>query len=178
MSPKLFLKRYLPEPHKIKNHRHLRFFGTLLHDPNLWHLTRYSSAGGVAVGLFCAFIPVPVHMLIAAAVAIILRVNLPLAVIFTWLTNPISFGPIFVFAYKVGTWLLNEQVKQISFELSFQWVTEQLVYIWEPLLLGCFILGSISAITGYIAVRLLWRLFLVRKWENRRLRRSENNNIV
>jgi len=160
----------------IQNHRHLRFFGTLLHDPNLWHLTRHSSAGGVAVGLFCAFIPVPIHMLIAAAVSILFRVNLPLSVIFTWFTNPITFGPIFVFAYTVGTVLLNEPVQHVSIELSFQWATEQLIHIWEPLLLGCFILGSLSAIAGYTTVRLLWRLSVVRMWDKRRLRRTENNN--
>ncbi len=178
MSLRSTLKRYLPERHKIQEHKHLQFFGTLLHDPNLWHLTRHSSAGGVAVGLFCAFIPIPIHMFIAVAVSILFRVNLPLAVIFTWITNPITFGPIFIFAYKTGTVLLNEPVQQVSIELSFQWVSETLIHIWEPLLLGCFILGSVSAIAGYISIRLLWRLLLVRKWGNRRLRRLENSKAA
>ena len=175
MSLRPFLKRFLPEPHKVKEHKHLRFFGTLLHDPDLWHLTRHSSAGGVATGLFCAFIPVPIHMIVAAAVAILLRVNLPLAVIFTWLTNPLTFAPIFIFAYKTGSSLLNKPVRQVSFELSFQWASETLIHIWKPLLLGCLILGSLSAIIGYISVKLLWRLSLVRMWENRRLRKMENS---
>ena len=178
MSLRALLKHYLPEPHKIQEYKHLRFLGTRLYDPNLWHLTRHSSAGGVAVGLFCAFIPLPVHMFIAAAVSIMFRVNLPLAVIFTWLNNPVTIGPLFIFAYKIGTWLLNEPVKRVAFELSFQWASETLIRIWEPLLLGCFILGSLSAITGYFTAKLLWRISLIRMQKDRHLRRSKNNKTA
>lgn len=176
MSPKTILKRYLPEPHHIRNHQHLRHFGDLLHDPNLWHLNRWSSAGGVATGLFCAFIPLPIHMFVAAALAILLRVNLPLAVIFTWITNPLTFAPIFIFAYKFGAVLLRLPAQDIAFELSFAWIEEKFIHIWEPLLLGCLILGTASAVTGYIGIRLLWRWVLVRKWEERKRKHSESRS--
>lgn len=167
-----FFKRHLPEPHKIKEHQHLRHFGALLHDPNIWHLTRRSSSGGVATGLFCAFIPFPVHMIVAAALSILFRVNLPLAVLFTWVTNPLTFAPVFIFAHKLGAIILDQPTKHIEFQMSFHWFTEKLGQIWEPLLLGCFILATISAITGYIAIRLIWRLTSVRKWEERRKRQN------
>jgi uncharacterized protein (DUF2062 family) len=170
MSLKSFFKRFLPEPHVVRNHQHLRHFGDLLHDPNLWHLNRHSSAGGVATGLFCAFIPLPIHMVVAAALSIVLRVNLPLAVIFTWITNPFTFAPIFIFAYKFGALLLRSPAEDLAFELSFTWFGEKFIHIWEPLLLGCLLLATTSAITGYTGVRLLWRLMLVRKWEERRKR--------
>ena len=171
MGLRTILKRYLPERHTFQDHRNLRFFGRLLHDPDIWHITRRSTAGGVAVGLFCAFIPVPIQMVIAAGVAILLRVNLALAVIFAWLSNPITIAPMFIFAYKIGTWLLNVPTQQVMFDFSLQWFTDTFIFIWKPLLLGCFILGSLSAATGYIAFNLLWRLALVRKWEARRDRR-------
>lgn len=158
----------------MQKHKHLRFFGELLHDQNIWHLTRRSSAGGVATGLFCSFIPVLGQTIIAAAAAIIFRINLPLSVIFVWVTNPVTFAPLFFFAYKLGTWLLDEPLKQVAFEFTWQWFTDKLIHIWEPLLLGCFILGSLSAAAGYIAVRLIWRLSLVRKWELRRNRQGNN----
>jgi uncharacterized protein (DUF2062 family) len=175
MSLRSIFKRYLPAHHTIKEHRHLRHFGDLLHDPDLWHLTRRSTAGGVAIGLFCAFIPIPIQMFFAAGFAILLSVNLPLAVISVWISNPITFAPIFFFSYEVGTWLLNEPIKQIAFELSVQWLTESLVLIWKPLLLGCFILGTLSAILGYTIIIWLWRLTLVRKWNDRRARRLQQN---
>ena len=71
MSLRSFFKRFLPEPHRVRNHKHLRHFGDLLHDPGIWHLNRRSASGGIAVGLFCAFIPLPIHMIVAAAVAIL-----------------------------------------------------------------------------------------------------------
>ncbi len=173
MSLRSFFKRWLPEPHTIRDHRHLRHFGDYLHEPNLWHLTRRSSAGGVATGLFCAFIPLPIHMLVAAAAAIVLRVNLPLAVICTWITNPLTFAPIFIFAYELGARLLNWPTNEFAFEFSIRWLQESFVHIWEPLLLGCFILAVIASTTGYFAVRLLWRLALVRKWEGRKRKNSD-----
>lgn len=171
-----FFKRYLPEPHKFREHQHLRHFGSLLHDPNIWHLTRHSSSGGVATGLFCAFIPFPIHMIVAAALSILFRVNMPLAVLFTWVTNPLTFAPIFIFAYKLGAFLLNRPAQDIQFQMSFHWLTERLAVILEPLLLGCFILGTLSAVAGYFSIRLIWRLTSVRKWEERRKRMNTSTN--
>lgn len=156
----------MPEHHKFREHEHIRLFGSLLHDPNIWHLSRRSSAGGVAAGLFCAFIPLPIQTITSAALAILFRVNLPLSVLFTLVTNPITIAPIFIFSYKIGTIILGVPEKQVEFEP----VLHKLIHIWEPLFLGSFILASISALIGYIAVRMLWRLTAVRKWEERRIR--------
>ena len=165
-----FFKRHLPERHKVQEHKILRYFGTLLHDPNIWHLTRRSSAGGVATGLFCSFIPLPIHMVVAAALSILFRVNLPLAVLFTWVSNPLTFAPIFIFAYELGAKILSRPARHLDFDFSFHWLAQKLIIIWQPLLLGCFILATLSAVSGYFAVRLLWRLSSVRKWEERKNR--------
>ena len=172
MSLRSFFKRFLPEPHRIRDHKHLRHFGDLLHDPNIWHLNRRSASGGIAVGLFCAFIPLPIHMIVAAAVAILFRVNLPLAVVLTWITNPLTFAPVFYFAYQVGSWLMRAPVQNIVFEFSVHWLQEIFVHIWQPLLLGCVILAVLSSLIGYFATSLLWRFLLLRKWSGRKTRRS------
>jgi uncharacterized protein (DUF2062 family) len=49
------------------------------------------------VGLFCAFIPVPFQMLLAAPSAIIFSANLPVSIALVWITNPITMPPIFFF---------------------------------------------------------------------------------
>jgi len=166
MSLKSFFKRFMPEHHKIREHEHIRLFGSLLHDPNIWHLSRRSSAGGVAIGLFCAFIPLPVQTISSAALAILFRVNLPLSVLFTLVSNPVTLAPMFIFAYRLGTRILDVPERQVEFEP----VMHKLIHIWEPLFLGSFILASISALVGYVVVRMLWRLTAVRKWEERRIR--------
>ena len=37
----------------------VKFFGHSLHNPNLWHLNRFSVSWAVSVGLFMAYVPVP-----------------------------------------------------------------------------------------------------------------------
>ena len=65
--PKRLIKQWMPDSHTIRSNRCISLFGNLLHDPNLWHLNRRSVSGGVAVGLFMTFVPVPFQMFFAAA---------------------------------------------------------------------------------------------------------------
>jgi uncharacterized protein (DUF2062 family) len=184
---KKFVKRYMPDVHKIRHHRHLRFFGTLLHDPNLWHLNRHSVAGAMAVGLFWAFVPMPLQMIPAAAFAIWFRVNLPISVALVWLTNPITMPAVFYFNYKLGTWILRRPVEDVAFPVSdvkfelswawinqeWTWVTHEFSSIWQPFLLGSLVVASLSALAGYWGMRAFWRLHVVREWERRRKRRRK-----
>lgn len=171
--PKKFFKRFLPEHHTIREHKYLRFFGTLLHHPHLWHLNRRSVAGAFSVGLFVAFVPVPMQMVLAAAIAILLHVNLPIAVTLVWITNPVTLPALFFFAYMVGATLLGMPVKPIKIELSFDWLMTSLGAVWEPFLLGCFVLACICAVLGNIMMRLFWRLQVIRNWQARHDRRAK-----
>ena len=129
MSLKSHLQRYIPERKHIQEHKHLRHFGDWLHDPNIWHLTRRSSAGGVAIGLFWAMMPIPLQTVFAATTAIILRLNLPLSIIFVWATNPITAAPVYYLAYKLGSILLDEPIQNVAFEFSIHWMANTLVHI-------------------------------------------------
>jgi len=166
--PKKFIKRYLPDHEKIRGHKHLQIFGSLLHDPNLWHLNRRSVVGAVTVGLFSAWIPVPFQMVIAAAIAIPARVNLPVSVALVWVTNPLTMPPLYYFAYKVGTWVLQMPSRPFHFELTFQWLAEELGTVWHPFLLGCAIQGVLSAAVGNLLMRGLWRVHIIRYVQRRR----------
>ena len=161
----------MPDHDTIRHHRHLQLFGDLLHDPNLWHLNRRSISGAFAVGLFMAFVPVPFQMVLAAAAAIPFRVNLPLSVALVWITNPVTMIPIFYGSYKVGTWLLGIAEKPFHFALSMEWLTSGLLHIWEPFLLGCFVLGSVSSLLGFAFVRLMWRWQIIKAHNLRKLRK-------
>lgn len=169
--PKRLLKRLLPDHHKVREHKYLRFFGTLLHDPNLWHVNRRSVAGAFSVGLFVAFLPVPFHMIIAAAIAIPARVNLPIAVSLVWVSNPLTMPPVIYFSYKLGAWILRMPAHDINFEPTLEWLTTQLASIWQPFLLGCLIMSAVFAVLGNLTIRGLWRLQVVRHLEARKRRR-------
>jgi len=165
--PKKFIKRFSPSPETLKAHPHLRHFGQALQNPNLWHLNRRSAAGAVAVGLFCAWIPIPFQMLLAAIVAMIFTVNLPLSVALVWVSNPITMPPLFYGAYRLGAFILQEKVVEFHFQLSFTWLAQIFETIAPSLLLGCVIMGITSAILGYGLLRLFWRFNITKKWQRR-----------
>jgi len=173
MAKKL-IRRFLPDPHKIRDHRHMRLFGTLLHDPNLWHLNRRSASGAVAVGLFMAFVPMPFQMIPAAAAAILLRVNLPIAVALVWITNPLTLAPVSYFCYQLGAWILGTPIHAVEFQISWEWISTELIRIWKPFLFGSLLVSTMSAVIGYFGIRALWRWHVIRDWERRKKKRQKN----
>lgn len=176
--PKKFIKRYMPDHEKIRNNKQLnKVFGTLLHDPNLLHLNRRSVSMAFFVGLFMAFVPLPSQMIMAAAVAIFIRCNLPIAVGLVWVSNPITMPPLFYFAYKVGAVILNTPEREFSFELSWGWLGTELAAIWEPFLLGCAICGLVFGALGYALIRLLWRLHIITAIKERKKKRTERKSV-
>jgi len=174
--PKHLIKKITPDHDMIRNHKHLQVFGDMLHDPNLWHMNRRSVSGAFAVGLFWALIPVPLQMLAAAAFAIPFRVNLPLSVALVWFTNPLTMPPVFYSNYLLGSWLLNTPEAKTKFEVSMEWFTENMDLIWQPLYFGSLIAGMTLAIIGYISVRLLWRIHLISRIQERK-RRSQEKKV-
>ena len=88
------LQKYLPHFHRVREHQTLRLFGSAALKDNLWHLNRRSVARAFAIGVFCAFLPIPGQMVAAAALAIVFASNLPLAVLLVWITNPVTIPPI------------------------------------------------------------------------------------
>lgn len=146
-------------------------FGTLLHDPNLWHLNRRSASGAFAVGVFLALIPMPFQMVVAAAAAILLRVNLPLSVALVWISNPLTMPPMYYFTYRVGTWLLDvphREEEHIDFAFTLEWFGSSLGAIWQPLYLGSFVTALICSLLAYVTIRGLWQLHLVQHYRNRK----------
>lgn len=174
---KKFFKKFLPDSKAIRNNQHLKVFGKFIHDPNLWHLNRYSVSTAFTVGLFAAFMPMPFQMVLAAALAIIFRANLPISAALPWLTNPFTMAPLFYLSYKIGAWVLQMPIRpKIHFKLSLEWVFEQFNTIGAPFLLGCVILGLGSGIICNILVRLWWRFATWLAWRHRAKRRQKKFN--
>ncbi|MGD8379871.1 MAG: DUF2062 domain-containing protein [Gammaproteobacteria bacterium] len=172
-----FIKKYLPEPHQIRDRWFLRPFKAVLQDPALWHINRRGTAKAFAIGIFFGFMPVPFQMALAAFAAVGFRVNIAVAVATVWFTNPLTMGPIFYSAYKVGCLLLQRPPLEFHFELSWDWLFSQLERVGGPLWLGSVVLGLIFGLLGYFALNLLWQRSLMRRYRRRRtFRRSEPEN--
>ncbi|MDF2180809.1 DUF2062 domain-containing protein [Neptuniibacter sp. CAU 1671] len=176
--PRKFFKKYMPDGEQFKRHKHLSWLGDHLHDPNLWHLTRRSVSKAFLIGVFCAFLPIPLQMLLAAVIAIIFRSNLPFSVGLVWITNPLTIPPIFYFTYKIGTFLLGANAQEEEFHLSLQWITESLAHIWWPLLLGSVLTGAVLGIASYFIIQLFWAWHVGKSWRqrpSRKERKTPNN---
>ena len=169
--PRRLLRRLLPANRWFREHPKLRRLGARLQDPALWHLNRRSVSGGLGVGLFVAWVPLPFQMLLAAAGALVLRVHLPLAVLAVWVTNPLTIPPMYVLAMRTGSWILGYETRRLQFRFSWEWLSDKLADVWAPLLTGALVLGVLSALAGVLATRLLWRVVVLRSWLERRERR-------
>ena len=178
--PRKFLKRYMPSVDKVRQVRALHLFGDALFHPALWHLNRRSAAGGVAVGLFCGLIPGPLQMLGAGIAAVLLRVNLPTALLTTLYTNPITIVPLYLAAYQIGSLVLGAAgarplTPPPDWDWSAQLASVRALGDWAlglgaPLALGVFLLACLLAAAGYVIVRVLWSIHLRRAWIARRRR--------
>lgn len=168
-----FLNKLLPSHESVKDNRWLRPFGSWLHQPNLWHLHRRSVAGGVAVGLFCGLIPGPLQMVCATLMALLLRVNLPVALFATLYTNPFTIVPLYLLAYRIGLWVSGAAMSGVprafpSLHADGLW--NWLAGMGKPLLIGLPLLAISLSIAGYFTVRILWRVSVILKWRGRRRR--------
>jgi uncharacterized protein (DUF2062 family) len=174
--PRRFFRKFALKRDWLERQWYLAPFSHLLHDPRLWGITRRSAVPAVALGLFISYLPLPGHMLVAALLALALRVNIPIAAIATLVTNPLTVGPMYFFAFQLGEWLLGVEPRPFAFELSMAWMMDGFVYIWQPLLLGCVLLGALLSISGYVALDLLWRASVSTYLEKRRRRSSRPDN--
>lgn len=169
--PKKLIRKYLPDPALLREHKYLRLFGRLIHDPNLFHLNRRSVSGGFFVGMLCAFTPIFPQMLTAAALAIVLRVNLPISVALVWITNPVTIPPIFYACYLLGVQLLGQEAQVKNFQMSSAWIESVFGQIWQPLLLGGLVCGLVFGVLSYLLIRLFWRWHILNQLASRRAKR-------
>lgn len=157
----------MPDEEKLKKHKHLSWLGKYLHDPNLWHLNRKSVSRAFLVGLFCAFLPIPLQMLVAAVLAIFIRSNLPISVGLVWITNPLTMPPIFYFTYLVGDFIVGDPGKTVEFEMTMEWLQSSLSLIWWPLLFGSVLCGIVFGLMGYFGIQSYWAWHVNRSWKKR-----------
>ncbi|CAL94128.1 DUF2062 domain-containing protein [Azoarcus olearius] len=173
------LKQFLPKHDTVSENRWLRPFANSLLHPRLWHLNRHSAAGAVAVGLFCGLIPGPFQMPAAALLCVLLRVNLPLALLTTLYTNPLTLVPLYILAFNLGAWVMGgEHAFAAPPELAGMgigtWISalgDWMVALGKPLALGLVLLAAILSVAGYMGVKAGWRWWLIRHWRRRATRR-------
>ena len=174
--PRRFFRKFAFNRHEFGEKWFLAPFRHLMHDHRLWGVRRKTVVPAVALGTFFAFMPFPGHPIWATLAALALRVNVPIAGLTTFISNPLTMGPMYFFAYRLGAKLLGLQQQPFEMEMSFEWLTNTFVNIWQPLLLGCLLLGTTSAVLAYVILDLVWRSSLGQyKSRKRRQRRDRES---
>ncbi|HWA38432.1 MAG TPA: DUF2062 domain-containing protein [Burkholderiales bacterium] len=180
--PRKFFRKWMPDADAVRANRVVAPFARWLKHPNLWHLNRRSVPGAVAIGLFSGLVPGPLQMLTALLLAIPLRKNLPVALLATFYTNPITIVPLYLVAYQYGalllgtearagplsTWEMNWSDWGASLEALLHWAAS----LGKPLAVGLVALALTLAAAGYVVTRVGWRAYVVLAWRARKKKRS------
>jgi len=174
--PRRFFRKFAFKRNEIAAQWFMTPFRHLLQDTRLWGIRRRWVVPAFALGLFISFLPFPGHTLIGALGALALRVNIPVAAISTWASNPATMFPMYYFAYKLGSRLLGMELQPFRFEPTFDWVTHTFVNIWQPMLLGSLLLGTAAAIAGYTVLDIFWRYSLADYKSKRRRGRRDSDS--
>jgi uncharacterized protein len=172
-------KALVPSRESLVTNRWLRWLGPSLLHPKLWHLGRRTVAIGAAVGVFFAFITPVAQIPASAVVSVVLRCNLPAAVVGTLVNTPPTFGPVYYAAWKVGAWVLREPATArpaamapstgpTSSTADLGWL-DRLRQVGKPLLLGALIFAVVGALLTYGLVSAVWRWRVRARRRQRRL---------
>lgn len=184
--------RHLPTRQQILESRWLQPFREHLHDRRLWRLERHATARGAAIGMFCAFI-VPIGQIpLSAVLSIIFRANIPVAALFTFVTNPFTFPAVFWIEYTIGSIILGRghgkvtetliaQSDKITPEAAIthpsftEWLRTTVEWLGNaglPFFIGTVVMAVVGSIVGYFLVQGYWQMR--GRWRKRRLaRRNE-----
>ena len=150
------LRALAPSREQLEANPWLRRLAPYLADPKLWCWSRRGVAMGVAIGLFIGFLIPIAQILLAAAAAVVLRANVPIAAAGTFVTNPFTVPPIYYGAYQLGAWATGTSATAaVSWADPFS-VMESLGSIGLPLFTGLAITASFAAAASYLLISRAW----------------------
>ena len=114
-------------------------------------------------------------------IQILLGHDVPVAVASTLVTNPVTFGPIYYAAWRVGSTILGEPVHtappptdtvtqdEPSGESWWRTTSRRVLGVGKPLLVGLAVLATAVGITTYFLVSAVWKMSVL--WKRHRRRR-------
>ncbi|NCO75093.1 MAG: DUF2062 domain-containing protein [Cyanobacteria bacterium] len=121
-------------------------------------------ARGFAAGVFAGCFPLMgLQFVMAIIFAFILKGNKFTAIIGTWISNPFTYVPLFLFNFQVGKFCLSFFIDNHHIEFSWdslKQISDLGTEITTTLLLGSFIVGLCFSFVAYYVI-----LYLLKKWK-------------
>jgi len=130
-------------------------------------------ARGLAAGVFAGCFPFfGFQIAIGLVIATLIRGNRLLTIAGTWISNPLTYVPIFAFNYQVGQWVLGRSSTIADFTglTTWQHWRDLGAEVATSLLLGSSVVGIVSSLLTYgVGLGLLQHLRTTH-WRSRRRR--------
>ncbi len=108
-------------------------------------------ARGMASGVFSGCFPLfGLQIILGVTLATLLRGNRLVAAAATWVSNPLTYLPLFAFNYQVGYWLLGDgSISDLTTLDSWQAWMDMGTEVSSRLMLGSSVVGLGAATTTY-----------------------------
>ena len=120
-----------------------------------FNINRKMISKGVLVGLFWGFIPMPMQMAGVMITTPLFRFNVPIGLATVWLSNPITYPPLWYLEYKTGNIMLQRD-GLTNIELTMQWFQNHWDDIVVPLYVGTVFYSTIVSYLIYLLINWLW----------------------
>jgi len=139
-----YLLKWMPRKRSISRYPVLGKFGAYLKKRNyLWCFKEDRVGPAILLGSIVAFLPIfGIQLITVMAIAIILKVNLPVIAGLQFISNPLTLAPIYLANYKVGKWLLDSA--GVHFESG-----NGLLSGLNSTMVGGIVLGSLFGLFAY-----------------------------
>ena len=153
----LRLSHFIPRPHHLNGTILHRVIGDRLFDPRLWKPTNKSVSAGFAMGIFIALTPtIGVQIPLIILAALFMRVNIPVAIAASWITNPLPAPVIYPLQYRLGLWLSG--TPNIDELAGYTGMLRLFFRYARPLWVGSLISATCSSILVYAGISSVWWL--------------------
>jgi uncharacterized protein (DUF2062 family) len=139
---------------------------------------------GMAFGIFTGMLPIiPLHTVVAVALALAFRASKITAAAGVWICNPVTIYPVYCYAYNFGSFILGfdrnaktlspiiETIRNEEFLHMITAILSTGGKVAAAFLMGGFTLGIIWAIPSYFIFLYLFKAFLIWR-QSRKLTRA------
>lgn len=122
-------------------------------------------ARGVAVGLFVALTPTfGFQTLLMLAGCVLLRASFPAAFVVSWVSNPVTVGPLYIGFNALGEAIFGPVIRSA---LHLRGLLAEATFETIFLVLGSLVIAIPAAIAGYALFLWGWRLLAWHRWRTR-----------